>query len=250
MIGAVIGAGGVGQAMAKRLSELGHEVYLVHRPHQVVEGTYTGMTDWRALPWERLEVVLLCVRDAQIMPLAREVRQEAGPRVAIGHTAGSVPIEALGDWPKRGVLYPLQTFSPGLPIQWGHFPIFWEGDRLFFELATILSGNPDTVYQANSRERLRLHVGAVFVANFTNAFVDIAQRLVQPRWDHRIYLPLLEAVVQKLYQLNPREAQTGPARRGDRETIEKHLALLKAEWPPLVPIYEAMSRYIQSQSLQ
>mgnify|MGYP001038292739 CR=1 FL=1 len=250
MIGAIIGAGGVGQAIASRLFELGHEVYLVHRPHQVVKEGIIGLTDWRALPWEKLQVVLLCVRDSQIAPLAREIAQVADQKVAIGHTAGSVSIDALGNSSLKGVIYPLQTFSQGAPIQWGYFPVFWEGDRLFFELATILSGNPDKIYEASSPERLRLHIGAVFVANFTNAMVDMAHRVIQPKWDYTIYLPLLEAVVQKLYYLSPREAQTGPARRGDRETIQKHLALLKAEWPELVGLYEAMSRHIQSQSLQ
>jgi len=236
--------------MASRLLELGHEVYLVHRPHQVIPGGLIGLTHWRALPWERLEVVLLCVRDSQVAPLAREIEAVAGNKVAIGHTAGSVPIEVLGNSARRGVIYPLQTFSLGVPIQWGSFPVFWEGDKLFFELATILSGNPDKVYQASSMERLRLHIGAVFVANFTNALVDMAHRVIQPKWGYTIYLPLLEAVVQKLYYLSPREAQTGPARRGDQETIQKHLALLQAEWPELVGLYEAISQYIQSQSLQ
>lgn len=240
----------MGQAIASRLFELGHEVYLVHRPHQSIPEGPIGLTDWRALPWEKLQVVLLCVRDSQIAPLAREIEPFAAQRIAIGHTAGSVPVEVLGSSHPRGVVYPLQTFSQGMPIQWGTFPVFWEGDEVFFELATILSGNPDRVYQASSMERLQLHIGAVFVANFTNALVDIAHRLIHPKWDYTIYLPLLEAVVQKLHYLFPRAAQTGPARRGDEETIQKHLKLLKAEWPELAELYEAMSRYIQAQSLQ
>ena len=247
---AIIGAGGVGQAIASRLFDLGHEVYLVHRPHQVIREGIIGLTDWRALPWERIQVVLLCVRDSQIAPLAREIELLTGRKIALGHTAGSVSLEVLGNLSPKGVIYPLQTFSQGVPIQWGRFPVFWEGDSLFFDLATMLSGNPDKVYHASSMERLRLHIGAVFAANFTNALVDMAHRLIQPKWDYTIYLPLLEAVVQKLHYLFPREAQTGPARRGDEETIQKHLKLLKAEWPELAGLYEAMSRYIQAQSLQ
>ncbi len=240
----------MGQAIARRLFELGHEVYLVHRRHQSIPKGIIGLTDWQALPWERLQVVLLCVRDSQIASLARDIELVAAQKVAVGHTAGSVPVEVLGSSHPRGVVYPLQTFSQGMPVHWGNFPVFWEGDEVFRELATLLSGHPDKVYQANSLERLRLHIGAVFVANFTNALVDMAHRLIQPKWDYTIYLPLLEAVVQKLHYLFPREAQTGPARRGDQETIQKHLALLKAEWPELVELYEAISRYIQRQSLQ
>ncbi len=247
----IIGAGGVGQAIARRLSEVGHRVYLVHRPYQTVtdEGII-ALTDWQALPWSQLRALLLCVRDSQIAPLAEAIRQKAGDHLPIGHTAGSVSIEALEGFARRGVLYPLQTFSQGVSIKWGQFPIFCEGDRFFFDLAVNLSGDAHKVYEANSQERLRLHIGAVFVANFTNAFVGIAQRIIQPEWDYTIYLPLLRSVVEKLHSLSPQEAQTGPACRGDEVTIQKHLAYLRGHWSELVRLYEGISRYIQTQSLQ
>jgi predicted short-subunit dehydrogenase-like oxidoreductase (DUF2520 family) len=246
----VIGAGGVGQAIARRLSEAGHEVYLVRRPHQVVAGPFTQLTDWRLLPWGRIEVVLLCVRDGQIAPLAAEIGQEGVREVAVGHTAASVGIEALSAFARRGVVYPLQTFSPGAAIKWGTFPIFWEGDEIFFDLAALLAGTSQSVYHADGAERLRLHIGAVFAANFTNALVGIAEKIVGPKWDRHVYLPLLEAVVAKLHTFSPGEAQTGPARRGDKETIQRHLKYLEERWPELAELYRVLTRYIQGQSLQ
>lgn len=250
MVLGIIGAGGVGQTFAKRLSAIGHTVYLVHRPHQVIEGAFAQLTQWEALPWESLDAVLLCVRDQQIAPLAREIQHTTKTHIPIAHTAGSVDIEALSGFARRGVVYPLQTFSPGVAINWGEFPVFWEGDELFFDLAVALTGTAERVHYADSLERLRLHIGAVFVANFTNAMADIAQKVVSPRWDFRVYLPLLEAVVGKLHVLSPGEAQTGPARRGDVETLQKHLSYLEAHWPALAPLYEMLSRYIRDQSLQ
>jgi len=250
MVLGIIGAGGVGQALAKRLTVTGHTVYLVHRPHQVVEGPFSLLTKWQALPWESLYAILLCVRDQQIAPLAREIQHTIGIHIPIAHTAGSVDIEVLSGFTRRGVVYPLQTFSPGMAINWGKFPVFWEGDELFFDIATALTGTAEKVHYADSTERLRLHIGAVFVANFTNAMASIAEKIVAPKWNWQVYLPLLEAVVGKLHILSPDKAQTGPARRGDEETIQKHLSYLQAYWPDLATLYETLSRYIQAQSLQ
>ncbi len=250
MVLGIIGAGGVGQSFAWRLSAIGHTVYLVRRPHQVIEGSFTQLTQWQALPWESLDAVLLCVRDQQIAPLAREIQHTTKTHIPIAHTAGSTDIEALSGFTRRGVVYPLQTFSAGVAISWGEFPVFWEGDELFFDVAVALAGTAEKVHYADSSERLRLHIGAVFAANFTNAMVDIAQKVVSPKWDWGVYLPLLKAVVEKLHVLSPGEAQTGPARRGDEETIQKHLSYLRAHWQALAPLYEKLSRYIQAQSLQ
>ncbi len=250
MVLGIIGAGGVGQAFARRLSAIGHAVYLVRRPHQVIEGSFLQLTQWQALPWESLDAVLLCVRDQQIAPLAREIQHITKTHIPIAHTAGSVDIEALSGFTRRGVVYPLQTFSAGVAINWGEFPVFWEGDELFFDVTVALVGTAEKAYYADSSERLRLHIGAVFVANFTNSMADIAHKIVSPKWDWRVYLPLLKAVVEKLHVLSPEEAQTGPARRGDEETIQKHLSYLRAHWQALAPLYEKLSRYIQAQSLQ
>lgn len=250
MVLGIIGAGGVGQAFAKRLSSTGQTVYLVRRPYQVVEDPFPQLTQWQTLPWESLDAVLLCVRDQQIAPLAREIQHNTKTHIPIAHTAGSVDIEALSGFTRRGVVYPLQTFSAGVAINWGEFPVFCEGDELFFDIAVALAGTAEKVHYADSSERLRLHIGAVFVANFTNVMADIAQKVVSPKWDWRVYLPLLEAVVEKLHVLSPGEAQTGPARRGDAETIQKHLSYLRMHWPTLAPLYEMLSRYIQAQSLQ
>jgi predicted short-subunit dehydrogenase-like oxidoreductase (DUF2520 family) len=47
--------------------------------------------------------------------------------------------------------------------------------------------------------------------------------------DFNILKPLISETVNKIYKLDPKEAQTGPAIRGDNKTINKHLASLENE---------------------
>ena len=38
--------------------------------------------------------------------------------------------------------------------------------------------------------------------------------------------PLIQETAKKVQTINPSQAQTGPAKRGDQKTIDKHLDLL------------------------
>lgn len=248
----MIGAGGVGQAIATRLHEIAQAVCLVHRPYQTLHVPYSTVTSWEAVPWEKVRGILLCVKDRQIASTAEAILPFVGPIEGIAHTAGSVPLSEIAQYygDKAGVLYPLQTFTPGQPIPWGSFPIFWEGPALIQKWATLLAGTPEKVYYADSVLRLRLHIGAVFAANFVNALFHIADRLAQPAGGWKLYLPLAQKVVEKLTYLSPAEAQTGPAHRQDTLTLAKHEAFLQAEMPELLPLYRALSAYIQTQVAQ
>ena len=42
-------------------------------------------------------------------------------------------------------------------------------------------------------------------------------------------MPLLKETLKKLSNVSPREAMTGPARRGDREVIRKHIEMLAGD---------------------
>jgi len=244
----IIGAGGVGQAIARRLHEVGEAVGLLHRPYQKVDLPVACWGDTEAIPWEAVSTVFLCTKDSQIAPTAAEIAPRLPAHALMIHTAGSVPLSILTEQigGRAGVIYPLQSFVPGEKVQWGSFPAFWEGHPETERLAHRLTGDPTQVHFADSEARLRLHIGAVFTANFLNALFHIAERLVHPLSDRRIYLPLVKTILQRLHHLPPHITQTGPARRGDFSTIQKHLALLEDYYPDLAPIYKLLTAYIQA----
>ncbi|MCS7297559.1 MAG: DUF2520 domain-containing protein [Bacteroidia bacterium] len=243
----VVGAGGVGRAVAHRLHERGIEVGLLHHPHQRVEAAFPCWSEMESIPFAEVEGAFLCVKDSQIRSVAERLSSYLPSEAVVIHTAGSVPLSVLsGIFGERcGVVYPLQSFIQGQAVEWGSFPIFWEGHPQARLWAVALAQREESVYEASSEARLRLHIGAVFTANFLNALFQMAHTVVGPEWDWRIYLPLARTIISRLHENSPLLLQTGPARRGDVATVAKHLAYLAHRHPDLGEIYQKVSAYIQ-----
>ncbi|MCM4168298.1 Pyrroline-5-carboxylate reductase [Arenibacter antarcticus] len=173
------------------------------------------------------EIYLIAVSDDAIAEVANALENKKGMVV---HSSGSVPITALSHKNRRGVFYPLQSFSMGKTIDFKSVPICIEAENtadveLVGRLARMISNN---VQEVSSKQRKSLHLAAVFVNNFTNHLFHIGHDICE---DHNlpfhILLPLIKETVQKLDYMAPLDAQTGPARRNDISTIENHLNQLK-----------------------
>ena len=127
-------------------------------------------------------------------------------------------------------------------------PICVEGadsqtEEQIFRLAGQLT---DSVVRMDEAARQQLHLAAVFACNFSNALYGTAFDILKnANIDPRILLPLLQNTLNKLQTLSPKEAQTGPAVRGDQSVMDRHLALLDDEQKR--QIYGIMSAYIQNQ---
>jgi predicted short-subunit dehydrogenase-like oxidoreductase (DUF2520 family) len=197
-----------------------------------------------------LDVLFLTVRDEAIRAVAGRLKSMvAGGDTVVVHCSGAASLAELEDLGKKtGVFYPMQTASRTRAVDYSQSPIFLEGDdEVLKVLLPLARGISSWVYVMSSEQRLRVHVGAVFMSNFVNYFAQCAEQLVADfGLDHRIYLPLLQETVDKLHSLSPKAAQTGPARRGDRETILKHFSLLEKFDPELAGLYHAVSRRIMA----
>ncbi len=148
------------------------------------------------------------------------------------HTSGSTGLEQLNAKNKRGVFYPLQTFSKNKEVDFSIIPLCLEseypGDFSLLEtLAKCISKN---VYSIDSKQRQALHVAAVFVSNFTNHMYKLGSDVCnENNIPFDILKPLISETADKIMQLTPQKAQTGPAVRNDQNTIEKHLEFIKDE---------------------
>lgn len=162
------------------------------------------------------------------------------------HTSGTVPLIALHDNNRKGVFYPLQTFTKGKAVNFKTIPICLEAEnptdyQLLDKVAKSIS---DKVYAINSDQRKALHVAAVFVNNFTNHLYAIGNDICQEnRIPFDILKPLIQETIDKLMMLSPDEAQTGPAIRNDRKTIAAHEAFLTNE--NQLTIYKILTQSIQ-----
>jgi predicted short-subunit dehydrogenase-like oxidoreductase (DUF2520 family) len=188
------------------------------------------------------DIFIIAVKDDAITTVSQYLRDKKG---LIVHTSGSVSMDVLSENGRYGVFYPLQTFSKHREVDMKSVPICLEAhDRadmdLLKKLAVCFSEN---VYEVDSEQRKSLHLAAVFVNNFTNHLYYIGQQICEEEGlPFGMLHPLIRETVDKIGPSAPYEVQTGPARRGDLETIKKHLEQLKNR--DYKEVYEVLSKSI------
>lgn len=163
------------------------------------------------------------------------------------HTSGTTGLDVLQAHRVHcGVLYPMQSFSRELPVDWKQVHIFVEASdkqslRVTEQLAHLLT---DEVVPCNSEQRRVLHVAAVFSCNFVNhLWVQAAALLERHGLPFESMMPLITNTVEKLRHLTPLQSQTGPAVRGDQAVMDRHRAMLEGRQRE---IYDLMSESIMA----
>lgn len=192
---------------------------------------------------ENADFYIMALSDDAIASISKELEHKKG---LVVHTSGSTGIKALENNIHPGVFYPLQTFSKGRKIDFKEIPIcieaFYEDDyKLLNQLALSISNK---VFRIDSVQRKSLHIAAVFANNFTNHMYRISEEICQQNnVPFELLHPLIIETADKMQELSPFLAQTGPARRNDIGTIEKHLNQLKIKKHK--KIYSLLSKSIQ-----
>jgi predicted short-subunit dehydrogenase-like oxidoreductase (DUF2520 family) len=163
------------------------------------------------------------------------------------HTAGSIEMDVLSSKSDRvGVIYPLQTFSRQVGVNYKNIPFCLETSREedFIHLEKLAKIISDQVVRIDSPQREILHIAAVFACNFTNHMYVMAQKILEKEnIPFSILHPLIKETLRKTEHKNPSELQTGPAARNDLNIISKHIDKL-AELPESQKIYTFISESI------
>src|SRR5690606_15017363 len=161
------------------------------------------------------------------------------------HTSGSTDLAALsGCGSGQGVIYPLQTMTRDVPVDFAQIPLVIEySDTITGSAVKELAGRlSPLVYEYNSKQRLSLHIGAVFCCNFSNYLYTIAQHYLESqKVDFNLLRPLIGETSRKVQHHLPSDVQTGPAARRDTLVLEKHLELLDdfSQWKEIYRILSA-----------
>ncbi|MCK7534525.1 MAG: DUF2520 domain-containing protein [Marinilabiliales bacterium] len=174
-------------------------------------------------------------------------RKQISPdHTLVAHTAGSVPLAALGRERGAGVLYPLQTFTKGFPPDLRKVPFFIEAtDNHSLEILRELGNSMGAgAWDCDSLQRRHLHVAAVFTNNFSNFMMTAGETIAaEAGFDPALLHPLMEETIRKSLRTGPAAAQTGPAVRHDADTIKSHLELLSFS-PEYQKLYRLVSKMI------
>ncbi|WP_299008667.1 Rossmann-like and DUF2520 domain-containing protein [uncultured Tenacibaculum sp.] len=242
---AIIGGGNVATHLANAFSKT-DEVSLVQMYARNIEQIQhlkevTPITNSIELLTEA-DVYIIAVSDDAIGDVSRKIEQKNG---LIVHTSGSVAMQSLQNSGRKGIFYLLQSFSKDKDVNFDEIPFCLEAENEedLQLLETLAKSIGKKVYRVNSEQRKRLHVAAVFVNNFTNHMYKIGADICNEyQVPFEVLLPLIQETAQKITELSPEAAQTGPAKRNDQKTIQNHLALLNAEQQE---IYKLITKSIQ-----
>jgi predicted short-subunit dehydrogenase-like oxidoreductase (DUF2520 family) len=208
----VVGRGRVGAAVAARLAERGD---ILHE--------------------RDAELVLLCVPDAAIAEVARSV--DVGPWIA--HTSGATPLASLSPHVNRFGLHPLQTFTRArgpeqLDGAWA--AATGESAEAVARAAWLARALGLQPFELAEEHRALYHAGAAIASNFLVTLYRSAVRAFERSGaPPDALLPLIRRTIDNGFEL------TGPIARGDRVTVEAHLAAIRARLPELEPLYRALA---------
>lgn len=245
----IIGSGNVAEAIAVGVAESWalelRQIVARNEERAAAIATLTNTeytTDFSEV--EEADFYIVAVSDRAVEEVAAQIERPADSIML--HTAGSVGMDALGEG-LRGVLYPFQTFTVGRRVEFTEVPLFIEGCTLAVEsrieeLAQALSSR---VYHASSSRRREIHLSGVLACNFVNALYSMAADHLQQRESlpFDVLRPLILETAQKAVESqHPRSVQTGPAVRGDKAVVERHLAMLDEENKR--EIYKLLNDYI------
>jgi len=253
----IIGCGNVAWHIAKHCATLENVSVLVynHRPNPVLNEFKNQM---HCTVYDSLNEIVpdanyyfICVSDQNIAAVSKFIHCEKSDAVIL-HTSGSCELKEIKTKHKnRGVFYPLQTFSKKDQINWGEIPLLLEASNTITQaLIKRLAKQFSNVHLfLKYKQRLKFHLAAVMVNNFTNAlYVEASKLVTNKQTDFEILKPLIKQTTAKLEKLNPLAAQTGPAKRKDTTVLKKHRALL-VEDKSLIKIYTEISKRIIKQQL-
>jgi len=225
----ILGTGNVGMHLIRVFSEA-HDVELV----QVYNRTKSGLkslnneidTTTSLKELKEADIYILTITDDAISKFSSQLVIE---NKLLVHTSGSVTMDTLKSKSNRGVFYPVQTFSKETAIDFKAIPICIEAERnddlvILEKLASTISNQ---VYYIDSEQRKQIHLAAVFVNNFVNHLYKIGNDICAAHAIPKSILkPLIRETSRKITHTTPLDAQTGPARRSDLQTIKSHLALV------------------------
>ncbi len=246
----IIGSGNVAAVLGRKFKAAGHTILQIYSRNASAASMLayewdSESTNYISLINKNAEVYLVAVNDDAIATVSKELLLRGK---IVAHTAASVPKEILKTVTAHyGVFYPLQSLRKEMSYS-PDVPVFFDGSDEFTKKKLELLAHSiaeEKVTEAGDDARLKLHVAAVVVSNFTNHMYVMAEEYCRKEGlDFRQLLPLIEETASRIKDISPRQAQTGPAIRHDSETIHKHLELLK-QYPQLKNLYVLLTESIQ-----
>ncbi|MCH7397954.1 F420-dependent NADP oxidoreductase [Belliella sp. DSM 107340] len=232
---AILGTGNVAYHLIPALENAGHTITEIYGRNledaeKLTEKVYVAeAVDELDFSESKAEIFILAVSDSAISDIADEIILPENSILV--HTSGTVPLSILGysSATYTGVMYPLQTFSKGRAIDFVDVPFLLESEdeETLQKLKKLAKSLTPYNYIVKSKDRLALHIAAVFASNFTNHMIRLSEEIMARQGlNFEMLKPLIIESISKTLEIGAKRAQTGPAIRGDFGTLDNHFQFL------------------------
>ena len=244
----ILGAGNVAFHLTRALIENTLNVRQIfnrtlEKAQEIGEANRISYTD-KISEIEKADLYIIACADSGIEEFSHYIPYDD---VLVVHTSGSSPMCVLkGDY-RKGVFYPLQTFSKKRTMRYDNIPFFIEAEnpedlKKLDDLGNRISNE---VHELNFAARMQVHMTGVWANNFVNHLYYIAGNICeQNNVPFDVLLPLIQETANKVIEMSPKDAQTGPAKRGDQLIIDRHLDALQDD-SRLLQIYQILTDSIK-----
>jgi predicted short-subunit dehydrogenase-like oxidoreductase (DUF2520 family) len=210
----IVGPGRAGWSFALALSSVGH----------VVDGPLGRHDDLRAAS-SGVDLLILAVPDDVLSDVALVV--EPNDECAVVHLSGSLGLDVLAPHPRRASLHPLAPLpnrEVGKVRLLGGVTVAVAGDPAAAALGASLGAR---LVEVRDEDRAAYHAAACVASNHVVALLGQVERIAASiGLPVSAFVDLTRAAVDDVAALGPRAALTGPAARGDWDTVARHLDAL------------------------
>lgn len=232
----IIGSGNVAWHLLESFTLSGLNVLQVYGRNQNDAGQFDSFGDTEYISdIEKLnkdvDIYFVCVNDDAIESVLDQVEFKISSKQILIHTSGARPSTILAPYAiNYGCFWPLQTLSKELPIVSNEMPIIFNASNNLTEsiIEEIADQISDYTFMIDDNKKSKMHLAAVMLNNFVNHLNRlVSDYCTSEDIDFSVFKPLIKETALKLEFGLPSEIQTGPAKRNDKLTIEKHLEMLE-----------------------
>ncbi|MFQ3598348.1 MAG: DUF2520 domain-containing protein [Chloroherpetonaceae bacterium] len=261
----IVGAGALGNAIAKRLSSVGYRfLSVVNRTMSDAQALAVGLgvseySDTLEAISPDTNLLFLTVSDSALASVAEQLTTLHLPfhRLTVVQFSGALSTDVLRPLSQKGSLtlslHPFQTFPKGLSSQAAEslFKCFFglqsddlEGIDIGKKIAHDLGGK---VMIVPKEAKTLYHIAGVMASNYLVTLASLSSEVfatlgLTPKEVAKIIEPIMRQTLNNIAAAPTiADALTGPIERGDSQVIARHLRELSEQVPHLLPIYAAFA---------
>lgn len=246
----IIGSGNIATVLAKLILQNNHHIVQIIARNETEGNGLADSVNASFITFSGkinldIDLIIVCLSDNSLPEAINFLSVE---NIPIVHTAGSISMNVLQNSSTNyGVLYPLQSLRKEMKI-FPNIPFLVEAnnEKTYNFLEQFVNTLSETVLYVEEDKRFNMHVAAVIVNNFTNYMYCVAEAFCKTEnADFNLLKPLILETALRIQDTSPQDVQTGPGKRNDIATIEKHLRILNNH-PKLKTLYTRMTNGIMN----